>query len=212
MQIAIIGGGKVGRALGSRWAAQGHSIIYGVRDPESPKVAELVSATGPNTAAKTVQAAAQAAEVVVLATSWSGTQDAVNAAGDLNGKVLIDCTNPLKPNLAGLATEGETSAAEQIAGWAKNARVVKAFNTTGSKNMEDPVYPSGALSMFICGDDAEAKRTAAQLAAELGFEPVDTGGLTMARYLEPLAMLWVSLAYSSGYGPDFGFKLVKRSQ
>jgi predicted dinucleotide-binding enzyme len=87
---------------------------------------------------------------------------------------------------------------------------VKAFNTTGAANMLDPNYQGIGLTMFICGDDAEAKEITARLASELGFEVVDAGALKMARYLEPLALLWVNLAYVQGMGPDIGFRLVRR--
>ena len=88
--------------------------------------------------------------------------------------------------------------------------MVKAFNMTGSGNMARPGYEEGALSMFLCGDDAEAKGIVGALAAELGFEVVDAGPLTSARYLEPLAMLWIHLAYGMQMGPDIGFRLMRR--
>src|SRR5262249_45574150 len=122
----------------------------------------------------------------------------LRAADDLRGKVLIDATNPLVMSPEGLRQGlviGHTSSgAEQVARWAEGARVVKAFNTTGWQNMVDPVYESQGLSMFLCGDDAEAKKVVAGLAEQLGFEPVDVGPLRSARYLEPLGMLWIDMA------------------
>lgn len=99
---------------------------------------------------------------------------------------------------------------EQIAGWAAKARVVKAFNMTGSKNMENPRYGADKVSMLICGDDADAQRVVSRLAVELGFEVFDAGGLVAAPYLEPLAMSWVRMAYTAGYGRDFAFKVLRR--
>ena len=104
-----------------------------------------------------------------------------------------------------------TSAAEEIAGWAKGARVVKAFNTTGWQNMADPRYGAQALSMLVCGDDAEARKVAADLARQLGFDPVEVGPLRSARYLEAAAMLWIDMAFLQGFGTNFGFQVVKRS-
>ena len=103
-----------------------------------------------------------------------------------------------------------TSVAEQIAAAVSGARVVKAFNSTGAGNMDNPDYDGMAASMFICGDDAPAKQVVAQLAQELGFDVVDAGGLTVARYLEPLAFLWVNQAYVQGEGPNIAFKLLRR--
>ena len=88
--------------------------------------------------------------------------------------------------------------------------MVKVFNTTGANNMESPDYNGVAATMFYCGDDADAKATAARLASDLGFDPVDAGSLEQARLLEPLALLWIRLAYAQGMGRDIAFKLMKR--
>ncbi len=103
-----------------------------------------------------------------------------------------------------------TSAGEQVAAWAAGAHVVKAFNSTGAGNMAAPDYGGQKPTMLICGDDAAAKQVVTRLAEELGFEAVDAGPITAARYLEPLAMLWITLAYVRGFGPDIAFKLLKR--
>jgi 8-hydroxy-5-deazaflavin:NADPH oxidoreductase len=211
MQIAIIGAGNVGGTLGRRWAQNGHEVIFGVRDPHSTKVQEVLRAAGARAHATSVREAAAAATCVVLATPWAATQDAIQAAGELSGKILIDCTNPLAPGLRGLALGHTTSGAEQVASWAAGARVVKAFNMTGAKNMANPTYETQQVTMFICGDDTEAKATVGSLAAALGFEVIDSGPLFTARYLEPLAMLWIHLAYVQGLGPDFAFKVIRRS-
>jgi predicted dinucleotide-binding enzyme len=208
MRIGIIGAGNVGGALGGGWARKGHEVTFGVRHPEDPKVKKLLEETGAR-AASPAEAAA-GAEVVVLATPWDATESAVRGAGDLAGKVLFDATNPLAPNLSGLTHGFDTSAAEQIASWAPGARVVKIFNTTGANNMANPDFHGTAATMFYCGDDAGAKSTAHQLAADLGFDPVDAGNLEQARLLEPLALLWIRLAYLQGMGREIAFKLMKR--
>ena len=110
----------------------------------------------------------------------------LRSAGDLGGKILLDCTlegRPLRPH--GRYTPG----AEHVAAWAPGARVVKIFNTTGFSNMASPEYREGRSMMLYCGDDASVKQVAAQLAAELGFEPYDVGALTEARLLEPFALV-----------------------
>jgi len=210
MQIAIIGTGNVGSALGKRWAAAGHDILFGVRDAATQRVTSAVAAAGARARAVSVGEAAQAARVVVLATPFSGTEAAIAACGNLAGKIVVDCTNPLAPNLDGLTIGHSDSAGEAVARWAKGAKVIKALNTTGSGNMLNPRYGNEALSMFMCGDDTDAKKLVTGLIADLGFEPVDAGGLTQARYLEPLAMLWISMAYRYGNGPNFGFRVVRR--
>jgi predicted dinucleotide-binding enzyme len=208
MRIGIIGAGSVGGALGRGWARAGHEVTFGVRDTSDAKVGKLVEETGARAAS--VAEAASAAEVVVLATPWEATQDAIRNAGDLAGKVVFDCTNPLAPQLAGLTHGHETSGAEMVAGWAPGARVVKVFNTTGANNMANPDFNGVAATMFYCGDDADAKAAAARLAGDLGFDPVDAGALDQARLLEPLALLWIRLAYVQKMGREIAFKLMKR--
>ncbi len=210
MKIGIIGAGNVGGTLGKAWAAKGHDVVFGVRDPQDAKVQALVKATGGKALAASVREAAAPAEVVVLATPWRAAQEAIEAAGPLAGKVVVDATNPLTPDFRGLAVGHTTSAAEQVAGWAPGARVVKAFNTIGAQHMANPVLGGQRASLFLCGDDAAAKKTVAALAESLGFEPVDCGPLPQARLLEPLALLWISLAYAYGQGPDIAFKLLQR--
>ena len=212
MKIAIIGAGNVGGTLGSRWAKNGHTVTFGVRNPGDEKLKKLLSSAGGTARAATIAEAVQDASVVVLATPWDGAQSAIQAAGKLAGKILIDATNPLTMSPEGLrlVLGHTTSAGEQVASWASGARLVKAFNTTGAKNMADPKFGSQSASMFVCGDDAEARSTVMKLADELGFEPVDCGALSSARYLEPMAMLWIHVCVGLGRGPDFAFKIVKR--
>jgi NADPH-dependent F420 reductase len=210
MKIGTIGAGNVAGTLGRAWAAKGHDVVFGVRDPRGPKVQELVKATGGKARAASPAEAAAHGEVVLLATPWAATRAALRGAGDLSGKVLVDATNPLAPDLSGLALGHTTSAGEEVARWAPGAKVVKAFNTIGAQHMADPRFGTQSASMLICGDDAAAKKTVLGLAEVLGFDPVDAGPLTQARLLEPLAMLWISLAYASGHGPDIAFKLLRR--
>ncbi|HEY1379851.1 MAG TPA: NAD(P)-binding domain-containing protein, partial [Gemmataceae bacterium] len=138
MKIGIIGAGNVGGTLGRGWAKHGHDVFFGVRRPDDEKTRQLVAAVGPRARAGTVAEAAAFGEVVVLATPWPATEAAVRSAGDLAGKAVIDCTNPLKPDFSGLALGFSTSGAEQVARWAAGARVVMAFNTTGFNVMADP--------------------------------------------------------------------------
>ena len=210
MKIGIIGAGNVGGSLGHGWAKCGHEVKYGVRDAASPKVAELLARTGANASAGTVVEAAQFGEVVVLATPWDAARDALTNAGNLNGKILLDCTNPFKQDFSGLEIGLTTSAGEQVASWAPEAQAVKIFNTAGANIMENPDFGGPQPSMFLCGDNADAKKTAAQLAADLGFDPVDAGPLEQARLLEPLAWLWVTMALKYGLGREIAFKLLRR--
>lgn len=211
MKIAMIGAGNVGGTLGKLWTAKGHDVMFGVRDPKDPGIQDLLKSAGSKARAGGVKDAAACGEVVVLATPWPATQDAIRSAGDLAGKIVVDCTNPLAPDLSGLVVGTTNSAGEEVARWARGAKVVKAFNTIGAPNFGNPKFDSEAATMFICGDDAGAKAVVGKLAAELGFDVVDAGPLLAARLLEPLAMLWIHLAFKQGLGPTgHAFKLLRR--
>lgn len=205
-RVAIIGAGRVGSALAGGWVKAKHSVTLGTRDPHSAKVRALLDQLG-TALATSIPRAAAAAEVVVLATPWTAAQEAIAAAGDLSGKVLIDCTNPIGPT--GLAVGHTTSGAEQVANWAPGALVVKAFNTIGAEVMANTQYAAGRPALLLCGDDAGARQTTAQLAADLGFEPVDCGPLRLARGLEPMALVWLTLA-RVGLGREFAWALLRR--
>ena len=195
--------------MGSRWAKAGHQVVFSSREPGSPQMQALVAQAGGTARAASIAETAASADVVVLATPWGATKDILAAAGDLGSKVVIDATNPLLPDLSALEIGTTTSAAEQIAAWIPQARVVKAFNTIGYPVMADPVVNGKAVTLLYCGDDDQAKKTTAKLAAELGFDPVDAGPLTQARLLEPLALLWISLALKQGFGLHWAFTILK---
>jgi predicted dinucleotide-binding enzyme len=203
MKIAIIGAGNVGTALGGGWQKKGHEVVYGVRDAASAKVSGMASRLAPP------ELAARDADVVVLTVPYGALQEVVGTLGSLDGKVVFDCTNPVGKGFVSAAPAG-SSAAQQVAEWAKGARVVKVFNTTGFNIMLDPKFGNEAASMFFCGDDTSAKQTAAALVSDLGFEPVDAGPLKQARLLEQLALLWISMAMAHGHGRDMAFRLLKR--
>jgi predicted dinucleotide-binding enzyme len=212
MKVGILGAGNVGGTLGSAWARKGHDVFFGVPNPGDAGTQELVTTIGSKARAVTVAEAAAAGEVIVLATPWPAAKDAINAAGSLAGKVVVDCTNPLKPDFAGLALGYTTSGAEQVAEWAKGAKVFKAFNQTGFNIMADPAFGGQRAVIFVCGDDAAQKPTVLKLASDIGFEAIDRGSLVIARLLEPYGMLWIHLAYAQGLGRDFAFVLHRREK
>jgi hypothetical protein len=208
--IAIIGLGNVGSALAEGFAAKGHAVVFGVREPGSAKNKAALAKLGGKVKAVTIAEAVRASDIVVLAVPWSAAQQTIEAAGGLGGKILIDCINPLTPDLKGLALGTTTSAAESIAAWAPRASVVKAFNTVGADDMRNPVFGDQHLTMFLCGNDAGAKKSVSELAADIGFEPIDAGPLPIARTLEPLALLWIHLAVFEKFGPGFGLRLIRK--
>lgn len=198
--IAIIGAGRLGQALGQALAREQHAVHHGVPDPAKHAVL-----AGERIRVGTVAEAVQDAGIVVLATPYDAALQVARETGDWGGRILVDATNPIGPGLSGLTVGTTTSGAEEIARLARHARVVKAFNTTGFENVVDPQYRAGALFMPVAGDDATAREAVMALAARIGFDAVDAGPLAVARYLEPMAMVWIDLAFRRGQGRDFGF-------
>ena len=199
----------MGGALGEAWARHGHEVFFGVRNPDSADAKALLHRCGPRARATFVDDAVREGEVVVVALPWPATKTVLESV-NLTGKIVLDCTNPLKADLSGLEVGTTTSGGEMVAEWAKGAHVVKIFNTTGYGNMENPLYGGEHITMFYCGDDTDAKQTAAELARTCGFDPIDAGPLANARLLEPYALLWIWLAMRGGQGRDFAFKLLRR--
>jgi predicted dinucleotide-binding enzyme len=208
MQLAIIGAGNVGNALATGWIKGGHSITFGVRDPDAAQARETAAAC------VSVTEAVRVAPVVVLATPWQAVPDAIAAAGNLAGKVLIDCTNPLRMGAEGLELDigYTTSGGERVASLAPGASVFKALNQTGFANMEHAheFAPLPAV-IYVAGDDTARKPLVLSLVSDLGFQAIDAGPLRVARLLEPMAMLWIHMALNRGMPMTTAFALTQRT-
>jgi predicted dinucleotide-binding enzyme len=210
MKIGIIGSGNVGSALGRIWGRNGHEIMFSSRNPGNLK--GLAESVGKNACYGLTAEAAKFGDVVALAVPWVQAGSALRSAGPLDGRILIDCTNPLKPGYEGMAVGINTSAGEEISKMANGAKVVKAFNTTFAALMSSNSRMFGSLKPtgFFCGDDGSAKAKVSGLIEETGLEPLDVGPLMMARYLEPLALLMINLGFNQKMGTDIAFRLLKR--
>jgi 8-hydroxy-5-deazaflavin:NADPH oxidoreductase len=203
MKIGIIGAGTVGSSLGTAWAKNGHTIMYGVRDPDSDKARKAVSTSGA-VLIGTLAEAAVFGEVIVLSVPWTALPETLAVLGDLGGKILVDVVNAFSP-----PSVENGSVGHDVAAWAQNARVVKAFNTMGAETMSNPDFNGEKATAFIAGDDAEAKKTVIQLAHDIGLDGIDAGPLANSVYLESMTKLWAFLA-RSGLGRDIAFKLIRR--
>lgn len=204
MRIAIIGTGNIGGGLGRAWARAGHTVTFGARDVDDASTLALAQDIGATVAS--VPEALASAEVTVLATPFAALPTVAAALPDWTGRIVVDCTNPIGPGF--VLTHGHTdSGAEAVARQLPGARVVKSFSAQGAEVLGHPVYGGVAASNFYCGDDPGAKAVVKQLVEDVGFEAIDAGPLTSARYLEPLTMLWITMSRS--LGRDFAFKVLR---
>ena len=200
MKITVIGFGNVGGKLGRLWTAKGHTVTVGLR--EASKRAKPAKELGLTVAEPAV--AVKDADVIVVALPWQAVEATLASLGPLDGRILLDATNPLAGDLSVIVPEAG-SGAEQVAQWARGARVVKAFNTIGAA-----LFGDSDFDMLYCGDDKDAKYAVRGLIGDTTMSPVDTGPLKNARYLEQMAGLWIDLALKGRIPGAFGFKLMKK--
>jgi NADPH-dependent F420 reductase len=209
MNIGIIGTGNMGSGLGRLWARRGHVVFFGSRDPQ--KALRLGETLGVMASGGTIAQAAAFGQVVLLAVRWDAVPEALKAAQSLDGKILIDCTNPMTSDWMRLVEGLTTSGAEKIQSLVPGAQVVKAFNHVYAQIIQSsPLFGSQNASVFYCGDNADAKECVASLIEDAGFDPVDSGPLQNARYLEPIAEQMVQFAYVIGMGTDQALKIIRR--
>jgi hypothetical protein len=213
MKVGILGSGIVGQTLGKAFATLGHDVQIGTRSPGDSKLQAWSRETAGKGAVVSPDKAAHFGEIVVLATAWSGTENAIQLAGvgNLAGKIVIDATNPLKPVPGGvtLAVAGNDSAGEQVQRWLPAAKVVKAFNIVGNAHMFRPQFPEGTPDMFIAGNDADAKAKVTEILKAFGWNVIDSGTIESSRYLEALAMLWIIYGFGKGTW-NHAFKLLRK--
>jgi predicted dinucleotide-binding enzyme len=214
MKIGILGSGDVGRKLADGFIELGHQVKIGSRDPRQSKLTEWIDKHDKEKASSgTFADTASFGELVVLATLWTGTADAIRLADSRNfaSKIVIDVTNPLDfingmpPRLALGHTD---SAGETVQRMLPDSKVVKTFNIVGNPHMIRPDFPGGKPTMFICGNDDEAKKMVTDdILTRFGWETIDIGGIEGSRLLEPLALLWITHYFRTGNG-NHAFKLL----
>ena len=195
--VAVIGTGDVATALGPEFAAQGHTIVYGSRNPASEKAKDLVRKTGHDATVTSQAESVWDADIVVLAVPGLLVREITESLGDLSGKIIIDPTNPLERDGLRLRHAVDTSNAEIIQEAAPGASVVKAFNTLNWRTMIDPGSSGGPVSIPLVGNDRDAKQVVARLVEGMGLEAIDLGGLDNARWVEGMLILWINNRYST---------------
>ncbi|MFN5657960.1 MAG: NADPH-dependent F420 reductase [Pseudanabaena sp.] len=212
MRIAFIGTGNVGAPLADRLQKLGHQVFIAARNPESKSVLEA-SKRNSELIVKSLIEAVQEAEIVFLATPFNAIETALAPVKSLlDGKILVDCTNPVGANLShGL--QSQISGSETVQEFVPNTHVVKAFTIYGFENFEDSTYAGyGDLkpAMLIAGNNQTAKEMVSSLCSQLGWEPVDTGKLSMSLHLEHMTLLWIQMARVQGKGSGFVWAMLQR--
>jgi predicted dinucleotide-binding enzyme len=208
MRVGILGSGLMGGKLGTLFARAGHEVVFSyARSIE--KLNRLARDAGGKARAGTAAEAAEGADALLLAVHWLRFDDVLEQAGDLSGKVILTCSLPMNAGNTELVVGRTSSGAEELAKRLPKARVVCAFNTVPSEvlfGVFEARRNAKKPSLVYCGDDAGSKRTAAELIRDVGFEPLDTGPLRIARYSEPFALLMGQLAYEGTEGPKVAYR------
>jgi predicted dinucleotide-binding enzyme len=211
VKIGVLGTGRVGQALGQGWLAAGHEVTFGTRQDPQQRCQALTELFGhPVTTLTQSQCIAQS-EALVLAMPWPAAQELIVQIPADRRPILIDCLNPLTPDLSGLAVPAGSSTAEILQDSAPHAAVVKAFNCASSGTLADPSYPGTTPTMLFCGNDEAAKEIVKSLIEEIGFEGIDVGDLSMAHHLESLALLTIKMSIKHRWGANCALKVLTRS-
>ncbi|MEL7115616.1 MAG: NADPH-dependent F420 reductase [Pseudomonadota bacterium] len=202
MNIAIIGTGNIGTGLAQTFASSTHGVVVaGSTETQAKDLAtKLNSKKGLTLQAADVATAVKSADIIFLAVPFGAVADIAQVA-EFTGKVVVDVTNPVKEDFSGLTVGFETSAAEKVAKMLPGARVVKGFNTVFAQVYEPGLkFGDTAVPVFLASDDDVAKSAVMRVASDAGFDPVDAGPLSNARYIEPLAYLNIQFGYMLGLG------------
>ena len=186
----------MGRAVAGFFAGAGYRVVLGSRT-----AGRRADTPGGSIEVRSYRDAVASADIVFLTTLWEHTEAALHAVGPFDGRVLIDCSNPEGTDGRSLAVGLTTSGAEHVAKWAPDARVVKAFNHVYAEVLSSPEALARGVTVFVCGDDANARQNVCELLRRVSLEPIEAGPLSTARFLEPLAMLMVELVRGQGFGP-----------
>jgi predicted dinucleotide-binding enzyme len=209
MRIGILGSGRMGGKLGTLFTRAGHEVVFSYSRSER-KLQKLARDAGRNARWGSPDEASRNADAVLLAVHWSSLRDVLKQAGNLSGRVIVSCSLPMNSDDTELVVAHTSSGAETLAKKVRKAKVISAFSTVPSEVLFD-VYASRRRtkrpSLVYCGDDAGAKRVAARLIRDVGFDPVDAGPLQIARYTEPFTLLVAQLAYEGKGGPRLAYRM-----
>jgi predicted dinucleotide-binding enzyme len=211
MRVGILGSGLMGGKLGTIWARAGHAVVFSYARSKQ-KLEKLAREAHGNARAGTPGEAAREADALLLAVHWSRVDDVLKQAGDVSGKVIVNCSLPMNADDTDLVIAHTSSGSETLAQKVPKARIVSAFNTVPSEvlfGVFEARRKATKPSLVYCGDDARSKKIAAELIQDVGFDPIDAGPLRVARYTEPFTLLIAQLAYEGDEGPELAYRFVR---
>jgi predicted dinucleotide-binding enzyme len=211
MRVGILGSGLMGSKLGTIWARAGHAVVFSYARSKQ-KLEKLAREAQGNARAGTAGEAAREADALLLAVHWSRVDDVLKQAGDVSGKVIVNCSLPMNADDTDLVIAHTSSGSEALAQKVPKARIVSAFNTVPSEvlfGVFEARRKATKPSLVYCGDDARSKKIAAELIQDVGFDPIDAGPLRVARYTEPFTLLIAQLAYEGDEGPELAYRFVR---
>jgi 8-hydroxy-5-deazaflavin:NADPH oxidoreductase len=211
MRIGILGSGLMGGKLGTLFARAGHQVVFSYARSHD-KLKKLAQEARGHARAGTPREAAKHADALLLAVDWSRTDDVLQQAGDLSGKLIVTCSLPMDEGNTKLLVGNTSSGAEELAKKIPGAKVVCAFNTVPSEvlfGVFAAKRKNDRPSLVYCGDDQSAKDVAVKMISDSGFDPIDVGPLRIARYTEPFALLIAQLAYEGEGGPELAYRFLR---
>ncbi len=201
MQVAVIGTGNIGGTLARKWAAAGHEVRLGVRDPQATKVQDLLKQLGPKASAGSLEQAIHGADAILFAMPGAAMAEAIDGlGGEMAGKIVLDATN----NIGG----GALNSMQVFSAKAPDAHVFRAFNTLGWENFDMPTLGGQQIDLFYCGPSGEAQKTAEQLISDVGLRPVYVGGPEQAGVVDGVASLWFALVFGQKHPRRLAFKVL----
>jgi 8-hydroxy-5-deazaflavin:NADPH oxidoreductase len=188
MKIGVVGAGGIGGTIGTLWAQAGHEVLFSSRNPD--KLTDLVTTAGANAKAGSIAEAAAFGDVIFLAVYYWTTDEAIAACGNIDGKILIDATNPYVRTDGNIHRVPGVSSGLELAAKLPKVHVVKAYNTLPTATFATEHHRADPYALFYCGDDTTAKATVDRLIADSGFAGVDIGKLDRVIHQEPGGVLY----------------------
>ena len=203
MNIAILGAGNIGGVLGKKWVAAGHTIRYGMRNPDKSEVQDLVKSLGKNASASSMDDAIKFGEVVVFAIPGPAMAETIMAyAGAMDGKIIVDTAN----NFGAGAKSANSIATFTVE--TPKASVYRAFNSYGWENFETPTFNNVPADLFYCGPDGEPRKVMEKLISDVGLHPLYVGGPDQAEVVDGVLRLWFALVRGQQMGRKLAFKVL----